>query len=114
MKLVSCTCCGSDVTVPYFHNDKPYGYTCITKVTGKKARKSKEIWLQGEPSEVFGQAILNGMKLNGMLNTRPNGLVRMTTREGFPVWKDAVMLKAGLVRNLSKHDSSLKLKTWRL
>lgn len=31
-KLVQCTCCGSDVTMPQFFEGKPYGYTCIKKV----------------------------------------------------------------------------------
>lgn len=31
-KILTCTCCGSDVTMPQFHNGMVYGYTCIKKV----------------------------------------------------------------------------------
>jgi len=36
----TCALCGEQVTCPYFHNGKVYGYTCITKVGGK-AKKEK-------------------------------------------------------------------------
>lgn len=39
--MLYCTCCMSEVTVPYFHQGKPYGYTCIKKVTNSKVKKSK-------------------------------------------------------------------------
>lgn len=32
MRVLTCTCCGSDVTCPQFHNGLVYGYTCIKKV----------------------------------------------------------------------------------
>lgn len=31
-KILTCVCCGSDVTMPQFHNGMVYGYTCIKKV----------------------------------------------------------------------------------
>lgn len=32
MRQITCVCCGSSLTMPQFHNGKPYGYTCIKKV----------------------------------------------------------------------------------
>lgn len=32
MRVLTCVCCGSDVTMPQFHNGMVYGYTCIKKV----------------------------------------------------------------------------------
>lgn len=41
-KIVQCTCCGSDVTMPQFFNGKPYGYTCILKVAPSQKRVKVE------------------------------------------------------------------------
>jgi hypothetical protein len=41
-KLVQCTCCGSDVTMPQFFEGKPYGYTCIKKVAPAHKRTKVE------------------------------------------------------------------------
>lgn len=43
-----CTCarCGELLTAPTFHQGKPYGYTCYEVVTGLKAKKSKEKWIE--------------------------------------------------------------------
>lgn len=41
-KIYICSCCGSEVTAPYFFNGGVYGYTCIKKVnpTAKKVKDS--------------------------------------------------------------------------
>lgn len=42
--MFNCSCCGTDVTSPYFHNGGVYGYTCIKKVnpsTKRNKPKSK-------------------------------------------------------------------------
>ena len=40
--MCNCALCGEFLTQPYFHNGKPYGYSCINKVlpAGKKAKKA--------------------------------------------------------------------------
>lgn len=42
--MYSCSCCGADVTVPYFHKGTVYGYTCIKKVD-PSAKKVKDAGL---------------------------------------------------------------------
>ena len=37
--MIRCTCCQAELTMPQFHNGYPYGYTCITKVSGQKRSK---------------------------------------------------------------------------
>lgn len=39
--LIRCTCCQAELTAPQFHKGRPYGYTCITKVSGQKRTKVK-------------------------------------------------------------------------
>lgn len=38
--MFNCSCCGTDLTSPYFYNGGVYGYTCIKKVN-PSARKRK-------------------------------------------------------------------------
>lgn len=38
--MFNCSCCGDEVTSPYFYGGGVYGYTCIKKVNSK-ARKNK-------------------------------------------------------------------------
>lgn len=43
----TCDLCGEEVTCPYFHDGKVYGYTCITKVKpGANRKKEKEYWVE--------------------------------------------------------------------
>ena len=37
--MIRCTCCQAEITAPQFYNGLPYGYTCITKVSGQKRTK---------------------------------------------------------------------------
>lgn len=38
--MIICHCCTAELTMPQFHNGKPYGWTCIHKVApGKKRSK---------------------------------------------------------------------------
>lgn len=38
--MILCHCCKAQLTMPQFHNGKPYGWTCIHKVApGKKRNK---------------------------------------------------------------------------
>lgn len=41
--MILCHCCGADLTMPQFHNGKPYGWTCIHRVTPKQKR-SKDVF----------------------------------------------------------------------
>lgn len=44
--MFNCSCCGTDVTSPYFFNGGVYGYTCIKKINPKVKRnkpKSKAV-----------------------------------------------------------------------
>lgn len=36
--MFNCSCCGTEVTSPYFFNGGVYGYTCIKKVNPKAKR----------------------------------------------------------------------------
>ena len=48
MKILTCTCCGADITAPQFHNGLPYGYTCIKKVDpARKQSKAKFYEVEG-------------------------------------------------------------------
>ncbi len=41
--MIRCTCCQAEITCPQFHNGKPYGYTCVKKVSGQKRVKREYI-----------------------------------------------------------------------
>jgi hypothetical protein len=71
-KVYSCTCCGSDVTVPYFYNKGVYGYTCIRKVN-PNAKKTKAKFVKVDSIEIkrtegtatgTAAALLDGKKYN--------------------------------------------------
>ena len=34
MRILKCSCCGEDVTMPSFMDRKPYGYTCFARLFG--------------------------------------------------------------------------------
>ena len=36
--MLTCTCCGAEVTSPSFYANKPYGYSCFAKLFGKSKR----------------------------------------------------------------------------
>lgn len=41
-KIMTCFCCGAEITAPQFHNGKAYGWTCIKKVVpSQKQSKTK-------------------------------------------------------------------------
>lgn len=73
-KVYSCSCCGSDVTVPYFFKGGVYGYTCIKKVDPKAKRtKDNGLWIayqeliitQRPNANVFDFAVIcNGKKFD--------------------------------------------------
>lgn len=35
MRILKCSCCGEDVTMPKWHDRQPYGYTCFARLFGK-------------------------------------------------------------------------------
>ena len=43
--MFNCTCCGIALTTPKFLNGKVYGSTCYAKITGKKTKKDKSIYI---------------------------------------------------------------------
>lgn len=50
----TCTCCGSEITVPQFYQGKAYGYTCITKVAPQQKRTLKTgTWIKPDSLEVI-------------------------------------------------------------
>lgn len=62
-KILTCVCCGSDVTMPQFHNGMVYGYTCIKKV----APAQKQVKLKFV--EIEGAEIVRSRKSNvGIIN----------------------------------------------
>lgn len=53
MKTYKCTCCGSDVTAPYFYGQGVYGWSCIKKVN-PAAKKTKNRPIMAEDArEIF-------------------------------------------------------------
>ena len=69
--MFNCSCCGTDVTSPYFFNGGVYGYTCIKKVN-PNAKKNKAklkcvevevlkiVWRTPDSAaDGYGQAIVN-------------------------------------------------------
>lgn len=51
-KILTCTCCGAEITAPQFFNGKPYGWTCIKKVN-PAAKQVKVVYVTVEVSGVF-------------------------------------------------------------
>lgn len=47
MKILTCACCGSDVTCPQFFNGQVYGYTCIKKVCPTQ-KQTKVVFVAAE------------------------------------------------------------------
>jgi hypothetical protein len=41
--MIRCTCCQAEITCPQFFNGKPYGYTCVKKVSGQKRVKREYV-----------------------------------------------------------------------
>lgn len=46
MRILKCSCCGEDVTMPKWHDRKPYGYTCFARLFGK-ARAEQYVPVDG-------------------------------------------------------------------
>lgn len=38
MRILKCSCCGSDVTMPSFKDGKPYGFSCFKRLFGKSSK----------------------------------------------------------------------------
>lgn len=45
MALFTCTCCGIELTAPKFYKGKAYGSICHARITGKKSKKTKAIFV---------------------------------------------------------------------
>lgn len=45
MALFTCTCCGIELTAPKFYKGKAYGSSCHARITGKKSKKTKAIFI---------------------------------------------------------------------
>lgn len=45
MALFTCTCCGIDLNAPKFYKGKAYGSSCHARITGKKSKKTKAIFV---------------------------------------------------------------------
>lgn len=54
MKILTCTCCGAEITAPQFFNGKPYGWTCIKKVN-PAAKQVKLKFVAVEKVEIVRQ-----------------------------------------------------------
>ena len=52
-KMFNCSCCGSDVSSPYFFEGGVYGYTCIKKVNPKVKRNKGKCHLVEVVKVVF-------------------------------------------------------------
>lgn len=51
--MFNCSCCGTEVTSPYFFNGGVYGYTCIKKVNPKAKRNKGKCFLVEVVKVVF-------------------------------------------------------------
>ena len=84
--MFNCTCCGTEVTSPYFYNGGVYGYTCIKKLnTNARRNKPKSrvveveivkiLWRDANSNlDGYGQAIvvINGEKLRVRAMKKPS------------------------------------------
>jgi hypothetical protein len=67
---IQCHRCGEVITAPYFHKDKPYGYSCIKVVNPTvKKNKRKEHWVKADTHDYnfdgvkqLVTAVSNGLK----------------------------------------------------
>lgn len=41
--IVTCTCCQAEITAPQYYNGKPYGYSCVKKVSPNFKRKKNDV-----------------------------------------------------------------------
>ena len=46
MRILKCSCCGEDVTMPKWNNRMPYGYTCFARLFGK-AKSERYVSVEG-------------------------------------------------------------------
>ena len=51
--MFNCSCCGTDVSIPYFFEGGVYGYTCIKKVNPKAKRNKGKCYLVEVVKVVF-------------------------------------------------------------
>lgn len=106
-KLYKCTCCASDVTIPYFHNGAAYGYTCIRKLfPSTKKVKDSGLWIDctvavhkhdTNGTYAFVATLSNGERIvehsyvsNKSINIAPtSGLVRVAkyANGSCPIWE---------------------------
>jgi len=56
---LSCACCGSEITAPQWYKGKPYGWTCITKVSGQKRKKSKAEYIPVSLDTFEGKVVVS-------------------------------------------------------
>lgn len=78
--LLRCTCCQAELTAPQFFEGKPYGYTCISKVSGQKKTKIPYIACDSFTCDTMGyrhtvKCVIEGKKhtfitLGGDINTQ--------------------------------------------
>lgn len=90
MKNYSCFCtlCKEPVTVPYWHEGKPYGYTCITKVN-PKAKRIKSSKAEYAPCKITWQVSENNtlqalVSIGGRVFTFKAGNLRYIENSDIP------------------------------
>ena len=67
MAVFICTCCGSEVTVPYFFGNGVYGWSCIKKVNPAAKKRARNILVKADKIEWVGNNViahLYGKRLN--------------------------------------------------
>lgn len=54
---IHCNRCGEEITAPYWHDGKPYGWSCIRIVNPKaKKNKDKQHWVIADSSDLMPNA----------------------------------------------------------
>lgn len=73
--MIRCHRCGEELTAPYFHEGRPYGYSCIKIVNpSTKRKKEKQHWVRAESNNLdisinkqFVISVFNGRKYKALV-----------------------------------------------
>ncbi len=55
MSNTTCSCCDADITAPQFYKGKAYGWSCVTKVSGRGFKRVRDsgYWIKADSVEVI-------------------------------------------------------------
>jgi hypothetical protein len=100
-KIMTCTCCGADITAPQFFQGKPYGWTCIKKVN-PAAKQSKVKFVAVElvkfVSKLTKEEITAAVLADGKFPYGTNGVVLVNGKKvAFPATATNTFVQNGNV-----------------